>query len=148
MFDNLNLRLFTKAKKYIPNGVNSVFRSFSGIKKDVPIFMKSGKSCYIIDCKGDSYIDMSLAWGPLVMGHSHPIINNTANSVIKDGVILGTPTEYETEFARILTKIFMKDSQCLLQTSGTEAVALALRLARAYSKKDYNICRRCIPWTC
>lgn len=127
---------FTEAKEYIPGGLNSAFRSFNAVGKDEPIFMERGQGQYIYDCQGKEYIDFSLGWGPLIMGHNHPEISATAHDTINQGVLLGTPTQYETNLAALLRKVYPTMQQSLLQTSGTEAIALALRLARAYTKRD------------
>ncbi len=137
--ENLNEKYYEAAKQVIPDGLNSSFRSFSSVGNAAPIFMKRGKGAYIYSEDGNKYIDFSLGWGPLILGHSHKVLRKVLKDCSKNSCLLGTPTVYETELANLLTELFPSIEQVRLQTSGTEAVGLALRLARAHTKKDYII---------
>ena len=64
-------KLFEKAKRLIPGGVNSPVRSFKAVGGN-PLFIKSAKGSRIYDVDGNEYIDYVLSWGPMILGHAHP----------------------------------------------------------------------------
>jgi len=126
---------FEKAKMFIPHGLNSPFRSFNLVGGD-PVFMASGNGSKLIDISGNTYIDYSLAWGPMILGHSNKKIQSTIKAVSEKGWCFGTPTEAETKFAQKIQTIFPSMEKIRLTNSGTEAVMSAIRLARGYKKKS------------
>ena len=130
-----NQKAFEKAKEYIPGGVNSPVRAFKSVKGS-PIFIERGKDEFIYDIEGKKYIDYVLSWGPLFLGHSDKSVESAITKTMKKGLSFGTPTLIETQLAKlILSKISYLD-KIRFVSSGTEATMSAIRLARAYSKKD------------
>lgn len=132
---DLSNKNFDVAKRYIAKGLNSPFRSFDLVGGN-PIFMKKGKGSRLIDVDGNKYIDYSLAWGPMILGHSNKTVRSTIKKVSKKGWCFGTPTEAETIFAKKITEIFPSMEKVRLTNSGTEAVMGAIRLARGYTSKE------------
>ena len=65
--------LFDRAQNVLPAGVNSPVRAFQAVGGD-PIVIKSGNSIYINDQDGNQYLDFMGSWGPLILGHSNPVI--------------------------------------------------------------------------
>ena len=72
--------LFREAKEYIPGGVNSPVRAFNGVGGD-PVFFDRGEGAYLFDVDGNSYIDYVGSWGPMILGHSNPVIIDAVKSV-------------------------------------------------------------------
>ena len=64
-------RLFQKAQRYLPGGVDSPVRSFKAVG-GTPPFISRGKGSKIYDVDGNEFIDYVCSWGPLILGHSHP----------------------------------------------------------------------------
>ena len=130
-----NQKAFEKAKEYIPGGVNSPVRAFKSVKGS-PLFIERGKDEFIYDIEGKKYIDYVLSWGPLFLGHSDKSVESAITKTMKKGLSFGAPTLIETQLAKlILSKISYLD-KIRFVSSGTEATMSAIRLARAYSKKD------------
>ncbi len=127
--------LFEEAKQYIPGGVNSPARAFGSVAMD-PIFMERGRGAYVYDADGNGYIDYVLSWGPLILGHAHPDVVAALQSRARLGTGFGTPTELETELARVIADAVPSIEQVRLVNSGTEAAMSALRLARAYTGRE------------
>lgn len=135
MEKNKSNQSFINAQKYIAKGLNSPFRSFEFVG-GTPVFMEKGKGSKLIDVDGNKYIDYSLGWGPMILGHAPKSIQSTIKKVSKKGWCFGTPTEAETIFAKKITDIFPSMERVRLTNSGTEAVMSAIRLARGYTKKE------------
>ena len=122
-------KLFERAKKKIPGGVNSPVRAFAPF----PFFTASGKGCRIKDVDGKEYIDYCLAYGPLILGHANPEIIDAVEQQIRDGTLYGTPTEKEVELAEKICSLVPSAEMARLVTTGAEATMSAIRAARAYT---------------
>ncbi len=88
------------------------------------------------DIDENKYIDYILSWGPLILGHSDPDIVKSLYSSIDSGTSFGAPTEVETKIAQLIVDAFPGMDMVRMVNSGTEATMSALRLARAYTKRD------------
>lgn len=127
--------LFCEARKFIPGGVNSPVRSFQAVG-GYPVFVKEAKGAKIYGECGREFIDYCLSWGALILGHAHPEVTATLLESIKKGTSFGTATKLETELAKLIVEAMPSIEQVRLTNSGTEAAMGAIRLARAYTKKD------------
>lgn len=126
---------FEKAKKIIPGGVNSPVRSFRSVG-GTPPFIKSGQGAYLYDIDGHKYIDYVLSWGPMILGHANPLVTAALKKQLEFGTSYGAPTLLETELAEIITTAIPSIEMIRMVNSGTEATMSALRLARAYTKRN------------
>lgn len=124
--------LFTEAKQYIPGGVNSPVRAFRSVG-GVPVFMQSARGAYLTDADGREYIDYINSWGPAILGHTHPEVLEALTAQAAKGFSFGTPTELETEIARLIVENVPGIDQIRMVSSGTEACMSAVRLARGYT---------------
>ncbi len=127
-------KLFTKAQKYIPGGVNSPVRAFRGTGITPPFITRANGS-RVYDEDGNEYIDFVNSWGPMILGHNHPKIREALNKQLELGTSYGAPTGLEVEMARLITEIVPSVEMIRMVNSGTEATMSALRLARAYTKR-------------
>ena len=129
---------FAKAKNLLPGGVNSPVRAFGGV--DVtPIFIDRASGSRLYDIDGNEYIDYVGSWGPMILGHSHPKVIEAVQTAAQKGTSFGAPTLAETALAEKIVAAFDSIEKVRLVNSGTEAVMTAIRLARAYTKKDLII---------
>lgn len=127
--------LFDEAKKYIPGGVNSPVRAFKSVG-GVPVFMKSAKGAYLTDEDNRVYIDYINSWGPAILGHTHPKVLEAIQKQAESGFSFGTPTELETQIAKLIVSKVPHIDQVRMVSSGTEACMSAVRLARGYTGRD------------
>lgn len=124
--------LFEKAKTYFPGGVNSPVRAFRSVEGS-PLFMKKGDGCYVWDEDDNQFIDFCCSWGPLILGHNHPVVFEKVVAALKNGSSFGTPTALENELAELILSRNPFIEKIRFVSSGTEAVMSALRLARGYT---------------
>ena len=127
--------LFDEAQKYIPGGVNSPVRAFKSVG-GVPVFMKSAKGAYLTDADDLNYIDYINSWGPAILGHAHHEVVEAVQKQAEKGFSFGTPTELETEIAKLITENVPNIDQIRMVSSGTEACMSAIRLARGFTGRD------------
>ena len=133
-FEN-SKKLYQEAVKLIPGGVNSPVRAFQAVG-DFPIFVKEGNGSHIIDVDNNEYVDFICSWGPLILGHKPQAVTEALKEAINTGTTFGIPTEIENEMAKFICENVPSVEMVRMVSSGTEATMSALRLARAYTKRD------------
>lgn len=128
-------KLFEKAKKYFPGGVNSPVRAFKSVY-GTPLFIEKGDKAHLWDADGNEFIDFCCSWGPLILGHNHPAIREAVQAQLGKGLSFGAPTLLENELAELILSNNKYIEKIRFVSSGTEAVMSAIRLARGYTKRD------------
>ncbi|GBD38836.1 Glutamate-1-semialdehyde 2,1-aminomutase [bacterium HR37] len=131
-------KLYRIAKRLIPGGVNSPVRSFKAVE-GTPVFVSKGKGAWITDEDGNRYIDYIASWGPLILGHSHPEVVRALKKTAEKGTSYGAPCREEIELAGIIVKAFPSVEMVRMTNSGTEAIMSAVRVARAYTGRDFVV---------
>lgn len=127
--------LFEQAKKVLPGGVNSPVRAYRAVGL-TPRFISKADGAYIWDADGRKYIDYVCSWGPMILGHNHPLIREAVEKAVKDGLSFGAPTAREVEIAQLMVEMVPNIEMVRMVNSGTEAVMSALRLARGATGRD------------
>lgn len=130
-----SLELFQEAQKYIPGGVNSPVRAFRSVGIH-PSFIARAKEAYIYDVDGNKYIDYITSWGPMIVGHANDEVKEAVLEALERGTSYGAPTAVEVKMAEMVVNAFPAMEMVRMVNSGTEATMSAIRLARAYTKKD------------
>ena len=126
---------FLEAKQVIAGGVNSPVRSFHAVGGE-PLFIDKGEGPYLTDITGKTYIDYVGSWGPLILGHCHPLVVAALQRQITQGHSFGAPTLLETQLGQTIQKIMPSMERMRFVSSGTEATMSALRLARGFTGRD------------
>ena len=124
-----------RARGVIPGGVNSPVRAFGAVGGTAR-FIASASGARIEDVDGNRYIDYVASWGPIIVGHAHPVVVEAIRSAAGRGTSFGAPTEGEIEIAERLVGAVPSVEMVRFVNSGTEAVMSALRLARAATGRD------------
>jgi len=132
---SLSEALFKKAKRVMPGGVNSPVRAFSSVGSS-PRFIKSANGAVITDADGSSYIDYVGSWGPMILGHNHPVIREAVIKAAEKGLSFGAATEGEVTMAELICTLFPSVDMVRMVNSGTEAVMTAIRVARGATGRD------------
>jgi glutamate-1-semialdehyde 2,1-aminomutase len=128
-------RLYERARRVIPGGVNSPVRAFRAVGGS-PLFISRGSGPYIFDVDGNRYIDFVGSWGPLILGHAHPQVIEAIQQACRHGTTFGAPCQAEVELAERVVKSYPGLQQVRFVSSGTEATMSAIRLARAATGRD------------
>ncbi len=132
---NRSTSLFDEAKRFIPGGVNSPVRSFRSVG-GVPPFIAKGAGSKLYDVDGNEYIDYVLSYGPLLLGHAHPVVTEAVQTAAANGTSFGAPTGAEVALAKLVCGLVPSMDMVRMVNSGTEATMSAIRLARAYTGRD------------
>lgn len=127
--------MFERAKSFIPGGVNSPVRAFRAVGGN-PIFMKSAAGAWLHDEDGNRYVDLINSWGPMILGHAHPIVEEAVRAALAGSSSFGAPTAREVEMAELICSIVPSVERVRMVNSGTEATMSAIRVARGFTGRD------------
>ena len=128
-------KMYERAVKLIPGGVNSPVRACQSVGAD-PLFIDRADGCLIIDADGNRYIDYIGSWGPMILGHRHPAVIEAVATVLERGTSFGAPTDLEVQLAQMVTDAVPSVEIVRMVNSGTEASMSAVRLARGITQRD------------
>jgi glutamate-1-semialdehyde 2,1-aminomutase len=132
---SINETLFEKSQQLIPGGVNSPVRAFRSVG-GTPVFFKKGLGSKLWDVDGKEYIDYINSWGPMIVGHAHPVVIKAVQEVAENSLSFGAPTGLELEMAELINKLVPSMEQVRLVSSGTEATMSAIRVARGFTGRS------------
>jgi len=126
--------LFGEFKKHIAGGVTANAK----FMYPYPIVMRSAGGSKLVDVDGNEYVDYCLGYGPLILGHGHPtVVNAITNQLEASGTSLyGTPHKLELEMAKRISSLYRPAELVRFTNSGTEATLNALRIAKAYTRRE------------
>ncbi len=130
-----NEQLYEESRRYMPGGVNSPVRAFRGLEI-APRFIVEGRGCRMRDEDGSEYIDYIGAYGPLILGHSHPAVVEALKAALERGTSFGAPTALELSMAKKVCSMVPSVEMVRMVSSGTEATLSAIRLARAATGRE------------
>jgi glutamate-1-semialdehyde 2,1-aminomutase len=128
-------RLFARALKTLPGGVDSPVRAFSAVGGN-PLFIKRATGSRLIDVDGNRYIDYVMSWGPLIHGHAPRGLARALGKAAADGTSFGAPTDLETRLGERVKALMPSIERLRFVSSGTEAAMSAVRVARAATRRD------------
>ena len=131
----LSNELFERAKKVAPGGVHSPVRSFKGLGQS-PVFFDKAQGAYLWDVEGTRYIDFCQSFGPLILGHRDPEVQEQVLRMIDTAWSFGACEPYSLELAEWLKSHLPWMQKMRFVSSGTEAVMSALRVARGATGKE------------
>lgn len=124
--------IFDHAQKYIPGGVSSANRLV-----DPNITFTRAEGAYIYDADGKQYIDYHAAFGPPILGHCHPEVNERVYEELSQHDLIGVGTsQREAELAEKIVKHVPSADKVMFCNSGSEATYAALRLSRAVTGRN------------
>ncbi len=127
--------LFAQAQHTIPGGVNSPVRAFRAVGGD-PLFIKSARGAFVYDEDDNEYIELINSWGPMILGHADPRVQEAIQAAIPHSFSYGAPTVREIEIAERIVRMVPSVEKVRMVNSGTEAAMSAARLARGFTGRD------------
>ncbi len=131
----LSEKLFDRAVKVIPGGVNSPVRAYGAIGI-TPRFIDRADGCHIYDVDGKEYVDYIDSWGPMILGHNFPEVKESVLKACEKGLSFGCATAIEVEMAEFICDHIPHVDMVRMVNSGTEAVMSAVRVARGFTGKN------------
>ena len=121
--------LYERARRLMPGGVNSPVRAFRAVGGS-PLFIARGQGARVWDADGRELIDYVGSWGPMILGHAHPVVVAAITRQAPEVTAFGASTELEVRMAERLTTEMPSLEMVRMVNSGTEATMAAVRVAR------------------
>jgi glutamate-1-semialdehyde 2,1-aminomutase len=129
-------QLFEEAQKIIPGGVTSARHPTKFVLGKYPIFMDRGKGSHVWDVDGNEYIDWIVSFGPMVLGHCNPQVDDAVRKNLENGFCFTMVHPVQNELAKELIKIIPCAEMVKFFTGGSDATSAAVRIARVYTGRD------------
>ena len=130
--------LYKKAKKFIPGGTQLLSKRPEMFLPDLwPAYYKKAKGCEVWDLDDNKYVDMSyMGIGACILGYADEDVNKAVIEAINNGSMNTLNCPEEIELAELLCKIHPWADMVRYSRTGGEAMAIAVRTARAKTDKD------------
>jgi glutamate-1-semialdehyde 2,1-aminomutase len=128
--------LYRRALRHIPGGVNSPVRAMKSVGMEHPLFIARAAGSHLWDADGNEFIDLVGSWGPMILGWGHPGVLARLHEAVDGGTSYGAPTEREVRLAELICEAMPAVEMVRMTSSGTEATMSAVRVARAFTKRD------------
>ena len=128
-----SIALYEKTRKHLAGGVSSNVRYAS---VPVPLFFERGEGARLYDVDGNVHIDYVLGNGPAILGHAPKTVIEAVAASLGEGQLFAAQNPRETELAERLSGLLPSAEVVRFTTSGTEAVLMAFRLARAFTGRE------------
>ncbi|HTZ89736.1 MAG TPA: glutamate-1-semialdehyde 2,1-aminomutase [Alloacidobacterium sp.] len=135
---NRSAELQRRAEQLLPGGVDSPVRAFRAVGGDPP-FAVRGEGAYLWDADGNRYLDYFGSWGPMILGHAFPPVVEAIQHAAANSTSFGASTPAEGDLAELVIEAYPSIEKLRFVSSGTEATMSAIRLTRAFTKRDYII---------
>jgi glutamate-1-semialdehyde 2,1-aminomutase len=128
--------LMARALKVVPAGIHGARHPSNFVAGYYPIFLTSGDGCRIRDVDGNEYIDFMCSFGPIVLGHHHPKVEEAARAQEARADCLTLPSEKWVELAEFLVSITPCADWATFAKNGSDVTEWALRVARAHTGRE------------
>ncbi len=128
-------QLMDRAERILPGGVDSPVRAFGAVG-GTPRVIERALGARVWDVDGNELIDYIGSWGPMILGHAHPAVVEAVRDAATRGTSFGAPCRGEVELAEAVVAAVPSIERLRFVNSGTEAAMSAIRLARAFTRRD------------
>ena len=127
--------IFRRGEQVLVGGVNSPVRAFRAVGGE-PLIIERAQGARLWDADGREYLDYVCSWGALILGHAHPAVTAAVQDQAARGTSYGTTSPLEIDLAERISRALPSIEMLRFVSSGTEATMSAVRLARAFTKRD------------
>ena len=107
-------------------------RAFRAVGGDPP-FLVRAEGAYLWDADGNRYLDYFGSWGPMILGHAHPLVVEAIQRAAERSASFGASTAAEADLAELVIAAMPSIEKLRFVSSGTEATMSAIRVARAFT---------------
>ncbi len=130
--------IFRRGEEILVGGVNSPVRAFRTVGGD-PLVIDHAEGARLYDVDGREYLDYVCSWGALILGHAHADVTAAIQEQAARGTSYGMTSPLEIELAERISRAVPSVEMIRFVSSGTEATMSAIRLARAFTKRDFIV---------
>lgn len=124
--------MYLRALRVLPGGTDSNFRAWG----EDTVYVDRGKGGRVWDLDGNEFVDLRLGYGPVILGHGDPRVDDAVNEAMRTGVSFSLTSEQEVRTAELICELTGWVEMARMTVSGTESTMHAMRIARAYTGRD------------
>jgi glutamate-1-semialdehyde aminotransferase len=128
--------LLEKAREVVPGAIPGIRSPDNFVPGAYPTLLAGGQGGRITDVDGNEYVDLLLGYGPIILGHAEPEVDETAFQYARNGFCLNLPQPVMIELAERLTELVPCAEQALFFKTGSDATTAAVRIARAHTGRQ------------
>lgn len=148
--NSVDTALRARARQVIPGGLWGHLNA-AGLPEGYPQFFARGDGCRVVDVDDREFIDFMCSWGPIVLGHHHPAVEEAARRQAALGDTLNGPAPVLVELAELMVGLIPHADWCLFQKNGGDATTAAVTIARAGTGRKKLLVARgsyhgAVPW--
>ena len=126
------LEMYRRATRVMPGGTDSNFRAWG----EDTIYVDRGQGALVWDVDGNEFVDLRMGYGPVILGHGDPRVDDYVNERMRKGVSFSLTSEDEVRTIELICELTGWVDQARMTVSGTEATMHAMRIARAYTGRN------------
>lgn len=134
MFDE-SKRLFSRAVKVIPGGIYGHTSPALLVPGEFPYYADHARGCRYWDVDGNEFIDFLCSYGPIVLGHKHPDVEEVVRVQMEKGNCFNHPTEKMVELAERLVSLVNFADWSVFAKNGSDVTTWTIQVARAYTHR-------------
>ncbi len=133
--------LYNRALGLIPSVTQTLAKGpGQWINGVAPKYLVKGKGSHVWDVDGNEYIDYLMGVGPLSLGYAYPKVDEAIKKQLEDGITFSMMHPLEVEVAELIRNIIPNAEAVRYSKTGADATSAAVRLARAYTRKNKILC--------
>jgi len=126
------LAMYRRASRTLPGGTDSNFRAWG----ESTIYVDRGKGGLVWDIDGNEFVDLRMGYGPVILGHGDPRVDDYVNERMRRGVSFSLTSEDEVRAMELLCELTGWVEMARMTVSGTEATMHAMRIARGFTGRS------------
>lgn len=130
-----SLQMFEQAKDLSPGGVMGIRRPYNFVEGEYPIFISHGRGGTITDVDGNTYMDMLCSYGPIILGHVEPEIDNAVVEQLGKGFCFSLVQPWQNQVLERLRQLVPCAEMGILVKTGSDATTCAVRIARGHTDR-------------
>jgi glutamate-1-semialdehyde 2,1-aminomutase len=139
-----------RARAVIPGGMYG-HQAAGGLPAEYPQFMREGRGARIWDADGNEYVDLMCSYGPVILGHQHPAVEEAARTQAALGDCQNGPGPVMVELAELLVGTVAHADWAMFAKNGTDATTMCCTIARAQTRRNRVLVARgayhgAAPW--
>jgi glutamate-1-semialdehyde 2,1-aminomutase len=126
------LAMYARAQRSMPGGTSSNFRAWG----EDTIYVDRGRGGRVWDIDGNEFVDLRMGYGPVILGHADPRVDDHVNERMRQGVSFSLTSEDEVRACELICELTGWVEMARMTVSGTEATMHAMRVARGYTERS------------
>lgn len=134
-------KLFERSKGLIPAYTQTLAKGpTQWVNGIAPKYLRNGKGSHVWDVDGNEYIDYNMGIGPIVLGYCYDKVDEAIRKQLGEGITFSLMHPLEVELSEKIRDIVPNAESVRFSKTGCDVTTAAVRLARAYTKREKVLC--------